>query len=151
MPHLVQLPPMKLVTVSRLRQSEDSGVRLSISRAHAALDLDQVVEGEEAAVARLLLAPREVAGDAEALWRLADLGRDLEQQRVGALAEADDQDLVAGLGLLERGHQQISACAAPVSPQAGVQVDRARPCRRCRRPWRPMLATRGSVPACRSA
>ena len=124
-------------------------------RAHAALELDQVVEGEVAAVARLLLAAGEMADDAAVLGPVGDLRRRLEQQGVGALAEAHHQDLVAGLGLLEGGGQQQQgmrgAGVAAVGMQRiadGLVVDarrlgdragdarRASPaCRSAPRPW----------------
>ena len=49
------------------------------------------------------------------------LGR-LEQQRVAALAEADHQDLVAGLGLLQRVRQHDQRMRGAGLAADGVQV-----------------------------
>src|SRR5215213_6367263 len=70
--------------------------------ANALLDRQHLVEGDELHVVLLLLAARQPTRDALALGKLRVLGRDLEHQRVDALAEGDDHDLVAFLGALER-------------------------------------------------
>ena len=136
--NLQHLPPMKLVTVSRLRHIAESGVPLVGLRAHATLDLDQVVERQITAVVRLLLAAGEMAGHAETLGLVGDLGRHLEQQRVGALAETRPPGSCSpGLAFSSAAASSTSACAAPVSPQLACR-GRSTACRpQCPPPWLP--------------
>ncbi len=70
--------------------------------AHALLDRQHLVEGEELQVVLLFLAPRQPTGQALALGQLGVLGGDLEHQGVDALAEGHDHDLVALLRGLQR-------------------------------------------------
>ena len=113
---------MKLVTVSRLRHIAEQRRELVDFRAHAALDLDGVVEGKELGVVGFLAAPREMAFDAEACGAARDRLGHLEQQRVCALAEADDEDPVSRLGRLERRDQHDERMRGPGLAALGVEV-----------------------------
>ena len=102
----------------------------------------RVVEGEEFAVVALFAPPREMALDAEPLGRARDRRRHLEQQRIGALAEADDEDLLAGLCLLERCDQHDQRVRRAGLATDGMQIVAHAP-----RPGMPAaLATDGPDP-----
>ena len=62
-----------------------------------------------------------MTGDAAVLGPVGDLGRRLEQEGVGALAEADHQDLLARRGLLQRCRQQQQGVRSAGVAAIGVQ------------------------------
>ena len=104
--------------------------RLVGLRAHAALELDQVVEGEEAAVARLLLAARQMAGDAEAFGRLAISGVTSNSSASAPWPKPTTRSC-------------RRAWPSPASRPAAARYAR----RRCRRSWRAAVAHRLVVDA----
>ena len=73
--------------------------------AHAALHRDELVEREESLIVLFLASAREMAFDAELRLEIRDaLGR-AEGEHIRALAEAGDEDKVAGFGTLQRARE----------------------------------------------
>ena len=95
--------------------------------AHAALERDVIVEGEEARVVGLFLAPRQRAVHAAARRQRGDGVGDLEQQRIAALPERRDQDQIARLRLRQRlrQHQQRMRGAGVAADGGEVVAHRA--------------------------